>query len=814
MLTATTETGLVYNFTYDTYGNNTSVSIGTDEQKITSSATYNNNSNSIATTTDTAGNVTTYQYNLFTNVLESVQYPGTLASDRTIYTYDEMLRVASVVVGESPEMGVWYTYTDDLLTELRSASTTYTLSYGDFALRSGIQIGNRTLASYTYADRTNWLTSLDYGNGDGVDYTYDSQGRITKEIFEDGDTVTYRYDNSGALATVRDSASGITVAYYYDFSDRLMKYVESGDNYSHIVGYGYDSINNPTSLVETINGIQRTVTYAYDEDNRVTAVSDGTHSTHYTYDGYSRLSRQIAKHLDGNILTTDYTYRNPTEATTSGQVAGITHTATDYSLTLTYTYDARGNILSVNDGTYTTSYEYNENNQLVRENDQAAGKTWVYTYNQAGNLQTKTGYAYTTTEPGVATDTIPYGYSNATWGDLLTTYDGRTFTYDQIGNLLTDGQYTYTWEHGRELASISDATGTWTFSYDANGKRVSKVKTDAAGTVQETYRYIYNGSQLSRMTCNEDTLDFFYDASGRPVSVTYNGEHYYYVLNLQGDVIALLSSVGVKVVSYRYDAWGNPWQTTGTLANTLGELNPLRYRSYVYDWQANLYYLQSRYYNPDIGRFINADAYISTGQGILGSNMFTYCGGNPVNRIDTTGRFWESMLDVISLGASIVEVCVNPIDPWAWAGLVGDTVDLIPFVTGVGELTKATKATVKVVDKTDDIIDAAKTIYKAEDIASDIHKATGSYEIIFSNGFRYVGKGGFDRAIASASRFNNEEILNILWKSAPDKVEAFIDEFFMQKRAGGVLSFNKNAMVYNKIWSPGRRYYEWKIMGK
>ena len=101
----------------------------------------------------------------------------------------------------------------------------------------------------------------------------------------------------------------------------------------------------------------------------------------------------------------------------------------------------------------------------------------------------------------------------------------------------------------------------------------------------------------------------------------------------------LVTTSGMRVVTYTYDAWGSPLSTTGSLASTLGEQNPLRYRGYVYDTETGLYYLQSRYYNPAWGRFINADGYASTGQGIIGNNMFAYCGNNPVIRHDPTGQF-------------------------------------------------------------------------------------------------------------------------------------------------------------------------------
>ena len=284
----------------------------------------------------------------------------------------------------------------------------------------------------------------------------------------------------------------------------------------------------------------------------------------------------------------------------------------------------------------TTTYVYDSANQLIRENNQAANKTWVWTYDDAAKQE----YVYTTGTLGNVVNSIFYEHKNTNWGDLLTNCDGVGYTYDSVGNLLSDGTWTYTWQEGRSLAAMSDGLGTWTYTYDANGMRTRR----AYGS--GVYNYTYHGSQLTHMSYVGNVLHFYYDASGKPLSVNYQGKTYYYVLNLQGDVVAILDSTGNQVVGYRYDAWGKLLATTGSMASSLGVNNPLRYRGYVYDRETGLYYLQSRYYNPEIGRFINADSFASTGQGILGYNMFAYCGNNPVNREDSTGQFWEEILEV------------------------------------------------------------------------------------------------------------------------------------------------------------------------
>ena len=197
--------------------------------------------------------------------------------------------------------------------------------------------------------------------------------------------------------------------------------------------------------------------------------------------------------------------------------------------------------------------------------------------------------------------------------------------------------------------------------------------------------------------------------------------------------------------------------------------------------------------------------------GLTDKNLFAYCDNNPVVRIDIGGNIWETVFDIVSLGASVVEVCINPADPWAWAGLVGDAVDLIPFVTGVGEVARAVKVTTKVADRVDDVVDATKALRRSSDAASNLRNATGAYEIMYSSGKNYVGKGGLDRALRSAvdhakpNHMNDmlgDTVVSIKWKYAPNSATAFIEEYALQTIRGV-----NNSFTYNKIWGPGRKMY-------
>ena len=180
-------------------------------------------------------------------------------------------------------------------------------------------------------------------------------------------------------------------------------------------------------------------------------------------------------------------------------------------------------------------------------------------------------------------------------------------------------------------AAVKTGQVTWKNTYNADGLRTKR--TDG----YNTYTYYYTGDKLTYMTVGDDVLRFSYSASGTPLTVQLNSTRYFYITNQQGDVEAIVSVGGYVKVKYAYDAWGNIISVTGSMADTLGKINPLRYRGYIYDTETELYYLQSRYYDPQVGRFLNADALVATGQGLVGNNMFVYCLNNPISFVDSSG---------------------------------------------------------------------------------------------------------------------------------------------------------------------------------
>ena len=329
----------------------------------------------------------------------------------------------------------------------------------------------------------------------------------------------------------------------------------------------------------------------------------------------------------------------------------------------TYTYDASGNITKiVTEGTnvpqaaLTKEYTYDALGQLATEVN-GSGTTFGYAYDTAGNIRniTKDG-----------TVTKSFGYTNPSWPDLLTSvtsgsttkdilYEGQSQTSDlpSSGNPVTyyNGRdYTFTWTKGRQLASATVDGKNVTYTYDMSGVRTSKT---VDGT---TYHYTTLSGKVMRQQWGNKSLEFVYDDGNQPFAMIYKhgseAELYYYLVNAQGDVAAILDSSGTMVASYNYNAWGSCTVYNSSDA-AIGDLNPLRYRGYYYDRETRLYYLQRRYYDFANCRFINADGLFT--DGFIGANLFAYCANNPVNTTDPTGNFAiTATVALITFGVALV----------------------------------------------------------------------------------------------------------------------------------------------------------------
>lgn len=488
----------------------------------------------------------------------------------------------------------------------------------------------------------------EYGNGDIAEFDYDELHRLIAVRYGlDDPSVEYEYDNLHNITRVRNNELEEESNVVLDSIGRTQLYSRrSYGTSTPIYEYqlSYDTMNNVSAVVEKMGNQTWTTGYAFDKDNRSIEVQIGkgagaTHSLKHSYDAFGRVANQ--KWFTGSgttaTITSTYTYEAPATGYTTAVIASYKNQFTGYNKTTNYTYDSKGNILSkaFKNGTttqYTNRYVYDGANQLTRENNQEAGKTWTYLYDASGNIRQKKEYTYTTGTLGTPIKTIVYEYNDTQgWGELLTSYDGNAITYDGIGNPLSDGEWEYTWQKGRQLAGMSKAGMEIEYTYNENGIRVGKtVNGELAAS------YIVNGSKVVHETIDGHEMHYRYGDGGYLLSVNIDGVEYFYIRNAQDDVIAIVNPVNGTKAEYSYDAWGNLLSIIGD--QTIGELNPYRYRGYRYDVETGLYYLQNRYYNPKVGRFLNADGMVMTGGSLLDSNMFSYCINNPMSFVDPTGR--------------------------------------------------------------------------------------------------------------------------------------------------------------------------------
>ena len=414
-------------------------------------------------------------------------------------------------------------------------------------------------------------------------------------------------------------------------------------------GYQYDECNNLTKLTCSVLGSHWSTVYTYDKDNRAkkTTLASGK-VIENTFDPLGRVQKRTIKQGNTTVLETTVGYVDVANSSKTSALVSTYQNGSDAAYA--YEYDAVGNITEITQGTTSITYEYDAANRLIRENNGVTNQTIVYDYTDDlwGNIQNKKIYAYTTADDLTALTytPVPYAYTNADWGDQLIEYNGQTITYDSMGNPTSYRGYTFGWR-GKQLTSASNGTNSLTFEYNEDGLRQKKTVNNI------DTNYFYNGSVLIGMQRGTSTFLFSYDASGSVVSVNWNGDEYFYLRNAQGDIVKIIDASGNTVVEYTYDTWGKKVNVTGSLAGTLGTLQPFRYRGYVYDWETGFYYLQSRYYDPAVGRFISADVLLSTGQGVMGYNCYAYCLDNPVCRIDPSGS--ASIKDLLAFLKNLIE---------------------------------------------------------------------------------------------------------------------------------------------------------------
>ena len=653
-------------------------------QSVSTVATSYNSLGGVGSVTAANGFVTGYDYDGFGDRLAEVS--GTVTEG-----------------GTSAENSNGISYSSGRITSVSHNGFSYGFGYDSYGNINSVTVGVSTYATKTYAytSVTDTVTTA-YGNGDSETREYDKYGRLIKineyayyiycdneddghnassptdsgleissqsKLYKSRDFSTqsvtyYSYDEYGDLSHISEelyNGQDFMADYYYDSRRRVYKikysYAKTGTTTEYAtVNYYYRNGNDEKSgeaykSVVSATGATLTTETAKDGLGRVTGESLGTGSGGTEHE-YAYTPRQNSSGTAEG--TTDRVSSDTYELSHDGIVRD--------KRTDTYGYDACRNITSyasATDGKYSNNvtYEYDQMNRLVRENNQVFNRTSVYAYDAGGNITSRKDYAYTTSAPGSVVSERTYTY-DGTMKDRLMSYNGQSIAYDACGNPTAYRGGSLSWTRGRLLASHSSGSRRYDFVYDGSGIRRER-RIYVSGTLTEYRNYIYEDGRLTaeeygteNRTQMMNYVYYLYDHNGI-IGCVIGGETYYYVKNIFGDIVWLVKASTNEIEAiYEYDAWGSclVYNGNGVLDESetfVGNINPFRYRGYYYDRDLGLYYLKTRWYDPETGRFLNLDRieYIAP-ETLNGLNLYAYCLNNPVMNTDPEGTLpiWLNLL--------------------------------------------------------------------------------------------------------------------------------------------------------------------------
>ena len=646
----------------DAFGNTITETTFTDGEfgTIYRSFGYTANGNDLITETDARGNKTTYEVEANTSRNKEVT---DRCGNKTTYEYDNAGRTTKVISknadgAEIAHVSYAYDAFDNMTEIARGDGMKYALKYNAFHNLESIGINGKaeSLIKYTYKNGNGRLKEITYANGDKMSATYNSVGQLVAEKWFNKDNALiahykYVYDNSGNIVRSIDICAKKEYNYIYNEGTLIEAITYSielnGENIvektvTDSIRYVYDSEGNMTKkIITSADGESFVYNYETSDDKTVVkfdAVKDKV-SAHSKSDSFGRKIFDELQ-LGSGFISRQFEYVMGTsteEHTDSGKLKSspttqlVSRILLSDGRTIEYEYDAEERITKVIDSVDgTTEYTYDALGQLLTErlNGHIINSM---TYDTYGNIISKNGQTY---------------FYDSTWHDLLTGIESESIEYDAQGNPTKYLGHTLVWEKGRQLKSFDNNT----YTYNANGIRTSKTVNGVK------HEYTLDGTKILKETWGENTLIPLYDNEDSVCGIIYNDYAYYFLKNLQGDVIAITNNKGKVVSSYTYDAWG---VCTIVSDNTgiIARVNPFRYRGYYFDQEIGVYYLQSRYYDANVGRFINEDeyGYLNGFKNIIGLNLCCYCLNNAINSTDPFGT-WVLSVGVEGQAAFVLGV--------------------------------------------------------------------------------------------------------------------------------------------------------------
>ena len=666
---------------YDSNGNleNEVISHTNTNQQFVYEYEYDSNDNLIREykLVGTSGVQIDYSYDNFGNLI-SIDYPNQSSKS---FAYDSVTGERNLNSHFSaPNISVIQNnnYIDSDNSSLSVSNDAYLFNYDEGKLVS-VSYNNQQILSISYQTgiygnaTLNIGETITYSNGGSTYTEYDAFDRV----YVDNNT-EYSYDNSSNLVRIIDGAIGQYNAYTFYTYDYYNQCTDISVHYNNLsLSFDRDIYKRLTEQVYLYYGSDLySISYSYynkpDLENVIkqSFISIGSSLINVidNVDDFSRLiSQNISFGTNAFNKTIEYCVGGSNNALTNNMISKVSLNyvtngiQSGVSEADVYSYDNLGNIISIqrsvnNNIVFQNQYEYDKLSRLSRENNQLMNRSYRCVYNSNGNISFKKEYAYTTgTLPSTPLVNHTYSYSGA-YPSRLISFDGQTINYDNVGNPITYRGKTLTWVKGTLLSQVVDNNTIINLSYDGFKQRIRK----EIGSITTNYKYINNQLIIEERT--DGTITHLYSHEGIIGFVLSNYDSslngiYFYEKNIQQDVVSIRDINNQIKAIYIYDAWGNhkvlnPDGTENTSSTFVGNINPIRYRSYYYDTDLKMYWLTTRYYDSEVGRFISPDHYSYLDyEELHGLNLYCYCYNNPVNYIDTFGH------EAIALSAAGVVLC-------------------------------------------------------------------------------------------------------------------------------------------------------------
>ena len=515
------------------------------------------------------------------------------------------------------------------LTSITLPYATYSLDYDENGLLVNQSVNDISLVSKTYSNEKK--TNVTYNNNSFFEYTYEDCNHKISSIRDNTLAYSYQYDGDLLINKIDRQTN---TQYTYDYNNKnKVKSMISSDGFK--VEYDYDDSKKSNIKKRHYNFKDISMTVESTENR----ISSNLYSSSYEKDISERILKKSLILNNGYSYTESYSYIEPepmfedlTEETYEEAIENKTNdtkisTFNNKIHAYSYQYDSEDNIVSIlEDGNVTTRVIYNEYNEPIKV--YSGNDTYNYEYDSRGNI--------------TYNNEIKLEYKIINGLDELISINGVSCKYDEIGNPLSYKGNNLLWQ-GKNLINYNN----YSYTYNDSGIRTSKTVNG-----EQTKYYLEGNKVIYEILDNQQPIAYQYE-NNNVIGFIYEGNQYLYAKNIQNDVTDIIDKEGNVVVSYLYDPWEKVLNISGPLASTIGKINPYLYRSYRYDFETGFYYLLTRYYDPETGRFINADDLSNLQYTILtessSKNLYAYADNNPINKIDPHGNMAHLFLNVLKI---------------------------------------------------------------------------------------------------------------------------------------------------------------------